>query len=670
VTTGIRITELRLAGVSGTGKTYSTGFRAKAGGTFRPLSVIAGPSLTGKTSIIDFIKYCLGDDEHPQHAEVLAAVRAALLETELDGDPTVIERAASGDPSKFASIWHGTRLSNINGSAELRVSTEPPSDPDGLSQFVLAACNLDGIELPDSAVNPDTATQLLSIRDVFRVMFVPNDRLDNKNLVFENSHHMVKQKFRQTIDAMFGVHNNEQAVLAGRLRLAREAARAAELSANTLRRIADDEHPRGALVLASDLTEAAALVDRLEAELVILDDERRTTEQASHALRTTLVAAQMAASAARVRTRDRRSLIDRLDALRGQYADDKRKLHFLLDAQRLFDPLQVVTCPACFSDLGEAPSVTDGACSLCHTPIEGPTEKAAEGEQTAESGATPLDPNTVLAAELRAVSKRLKSLNDYVARLDAHLRVLVDESIEADASAVAAAQAVDDITASPAPWLALRNGVSRRITQARLALQSAEAGVRAWDRVAEADANHERLVLNARRINAEARQMKQTADRGAVISALSARFGEILAAIGYPKLANPYIGDDLIPHVRDLPYTSASSGGMVLISLAWNLALWQVAHEQGANSPGLLVIDSPQKNLGHNSKAGDKDFADAALVENFYAHAKKWLASDGSGAQLIVVDNTPPSSVDDDIVCRFTRLSDVPPYGLIPEATD
>lgn len=670
MTTGIRITELRLAGASGTDKTYGSGFRAQAGGTFRPMSVIAGPSLTGKTSIIDFVKYCLGDDEHPQHAEILAAVRAALLETELDGDPTVIERAASGDPSKFASIWFGTRLSDINAAAELRVSTEPPSDPDGLSQLVLSSFNLDGIELPDSAVNPDTATQLLSIRDVFRVMFVTNDRLDNKNLVFENSHHMVKQKFGQTIDAMFGVHNNEQAILASRLRLAREAARAAELSANTLRRIADDDHPRGPLVLAADLTAAEALVEQLKAELATVDDERRTTEKASQELRATLVAAQATASGARVRTRDRRSLIDRLDALRGQYADDKRKMHFLLDAERLFDPLQVVTCPACFNDLSEAPSITDGACSLCHAPVETPAVDAGKGDQSAESDATPVGPNTILEAELRAVTKRLKSLNDYVARLDAHLRVLVNESIEADAAADAAAQAVDDITASPAPWLALRDGLSRRITEARLAVQTAQAGVKAWDRIAEADANHERLVLNARRIYAESRELKQTADRGAVISALSARFGEILAAIGYPKLANPYIGNDLIPHVRDLPYTSASSGGMVLISLAWNLALWEVAHEQRANAPGLLVIDSPQKNLGHNSKESDQDFADATLVENFYAHAKHWLNTDGAGAQLIVVDNTPPVGVADDIVCRFTRLADVPPYGLIPEATN
>jgi len=662
VTTGIRITELRLAGATGTQKTYGTGFRPKGGETFRPLSVIAGPAMTGKTSIIDFIKYCLGDDEHPQHAEVLAAVRAAVLETELNGDPTVIERAASGEPSKFASIWRGTRLSDINAAAELRVSTEPPSDPDGLSQLVLSSCNLDGIELPDSATNPDTATQLLSIRDVFRVMFVPNDRLGSTNLVFENSRHMVKQKFGQTIDVMFGVHNNEQAVLAGRLRLAREAARAAELSANTLRRIADDEHPRGALVLAADLAEAEALVDQLEGELTNLDSQRRSTEQASQELRATLVAAQAAASAARVRTRDRRSLIDRLDALRGQYADDKRKLNFLLDAERLFDPLQVVTCPACFNKLEAVPTVTDGTCSLCHSMVTAPTD--VEGDDEAST------PNMVLEAELRAVSKRLKSLNNYVARLDAHLRVLVDESIEADAAADAAAQAVDDITNSPAPWLALRDGLSRRITEARLAVQAAQAGVKAWDRVAEADANHERLVVNARRIYTESRQLRQTADRRAVIRAMSERFGEILAAIGYPKLANPYIGDDLIPHVRNLPYTAASSGGMVLISLAWTLALWEIAHEREADAPGLLVIDSPQKNLGHKAaEDGDQDFADATLIENFYAHAKKWLAEDGIGAQLIVVDNSPPATVADDIVCRFTRDADDPPYGLIPEAT-
>lgn len=657
MTTGIRITELRLAGASGSDKIYGAQFRQSQGGSFRPLSVIAGPSLTGKTSIIDFIRYCLGDDEHPQHAEILTAVRSALLETELDGQPTVIERAATGSPSRFASIWP-SRLAEIDGAAELRISAEPPSDPDGLSQFVLGSFDLSGIELPDSAVNPDTAMQFLSIRDVFRVISLPNDRLDNKNLTFENSPYMVKQKFRQTIDVMFGVHDNEQAVLAARLRLAREAARGAELSANALLRIAEDEHPRGLIQLAADLEEAETAVAALEGELEILDRERRSTEQASQELRAALTAAQDRSRDARVRTRDRRSLIDRLDALRGQYADDKRKMNFLRDAERLFDPLRIVTCPACLNVLQNPPAVEHGTCTLCHQPVATPTQ----GVETATGR------NAILEAELKAVSKRLKSLNDYVGRLEAHLRVLVEESIAADAAADAAAQAVDDITDAPAPWLALRDSLTRRTTEARLTVQAAKAGINAWDRVAEARANHARLVAIARRIHDERREIRQRPDRGAIISALSARFGEILLAIGYPKLNNPFIDDELIPHVRDLPYTSASSGGMVLISLAWNLALWEIAHERDADAPGLLIIDSPQKNLGHNSKDGDSDFADATLVENFYAHVQNWLATDGIGAQLIVVDNSPPASVEENVVVRFTRRADVAPYGLIPEA--
>jgi hypothetical protein len=107
---------------------------------------------------------------------------------------------------------------------------------------------------------------------------------------------------------------------------------------------------------------------------------------------------------------------------------------------------------------------------------------------------------------------------------------------------------------------------------------------------------------------------------------------------------------------------------MVLIALAWNLALWEIAHEQDAAAPGLLVIDSPQKNLGH-SQVDDDDFADTGLVENFYNHAKTWLASEGVGAQLIVIDNSPPESVADDVVVRFTRDPADPPYGLITDAT-
>ncbi|TCC21668.1 ATP-binding protein [Kribbella sindirgiensis] len=663
--TGIRINELRLAGSSGSGRTYGVDFRG--GATFRPLSVIAGPSQTGKTTVIDYIRYCLGGSAHPQHEEVLRAVRAAQLETELDGASTVIERAAAGSPSKFASVWRST-LDDLASVDEHRLSVEPVGDPDGLSQFLLTACNLDGVLLPDSSKD-DSDSDLLSIRDLFRVIFVPNERLDNRNLVFEQSNYMVRQKFRQSIDAMFGIHDNEEAFLATRYRAAREKARVAEAQARALRQFAESEHPRGPMQLQLDLDEAASAIVSLGIELSRLDQEQRSTQLASTKVRQQLVLAQERARDARIRVRDRRSLVARLDALRGQYADDQRKLNFLLDAERLFDPLQVTTCPACFNSIEVPPSIIDGQCSLCHGSVS-----AADGTASHPSGedihGSPVATSVaVLEAELRAVKTRLKSLNEYVHRLTVHQEVLIEESVSADESADAAARAVDEIVKAPAPWLAIRDGLSQRLIQARLIQQSAQSGAGVWRRVAEAESQAEDLQRQASEINAQRREQRQRPDRAELVHALSGRFGQILGEIGYPKLQDPYIGNDLVPYVRSQPYTAASSGGMVLIALAWNLALWEIAHERDADAPGLLVIDSPQKNLGHNSKSDDRDFADARLVENFYAHAKNWLATDGIGAQLIVVDNSPPASVDADVVVAYTRDPEIPPYGLIPEAT-
>ena len=100
------------------------------------------------------------------------------------------------------------------------------------------------------------------------------------------------------------------------------------------------------------------------------------------------------------------------------------------------------------------------------------------------------------------------------------------------------------------------------------------------------------------------------------------------------------------------------------------MAVWELAFEGDAAAPGLLVIDSPQKNLGHAADQGDPDFADSRLVENFYRHVREWLAGDGLGAQLVVIDNSPPSFFSDHVVVHYTRDPQLPPYGLITDAVD
>ena len=117
--------------------------------------------------------------------------------------------------------------------------------------------------------------------------------------------------------------------------------------------------------------------------------------------------------------------------------------------------------------------------------------------------------------------------------------------------------------------------------------------------------------------------------------------------------------------MRGSSYTHASSGGRTLISLAWILVIFEIAWGTGSAHPGFLMIDSPQKNLG---QGGDRDaeFAEFAVAD-FYKHLHDWLAGPGHGAQVLVVDNAPPATVDHDVVARFSRRADQPPYALIED---
>ncbi|MEI5032308.1 hypothetical protein RB201_03530 [Streptomyces sp. S1A(2023)] len=80
------------------------------------------------------------------------------------------------------------------------------------------------------------------------------------------------------------------------------------------------------------------------------------------------------------------------------------------------------------------------------------------------------------------------------------------------------------------------------------------------------------------------------------------------------------------------------------------------------------MIDSPQKNLGHGGTL-DAVIADAVAIGDFYQHLSLWLADRGSRAQLIVADNSPPPPVENDVVVRYSRNEERPPYGLIEDET-
>lgn len=645
----LRIRELRLLGL---GRTYGVDFTD--GGQSRPLSVIAGEISTGKTTVLEFIDYCLGSSRHPRHLEIERHVRAALLEIAIDGIVMVIERATF-TTEQMATV-HRCALSEIDDThtTERRLIS-PPGDPNSLSSLLLAATGLQGMQLREAPTQVQSATDPLSFRDLMPLCFITNQRLDNKNLLLEGQH-MRALKLRQVIEIVFDIYDDQLAAMGDQLDRLEQERRDLEAEIAALDTFLRENAVPGSLELDARATELEKELIAARTRLDELSSRMRAATAYAAQARATYGALRQASGEAAARVRDRETLLRRLLPLRGQYAEDERKLIFFQEAEQLFDPLRVRVCPACMQDLpAPVEAQAGGDCSLCHQHIAIAHE--------------PVD----IGAERNAVRARLQAIERYIEDVERQLGEAQTIYTETQASETAAQRKLDnDVAKDLSPFLAQRDDLVRDREQLR-GERDRVVQQRQWQdglerRRSDAAQLDQRITELKSRIET---LRSNRPDRKTVTSDLTDRFGELLKQFGFPKLdepKSPYLNDAFVPYVRGNRYTDiGSTGALTLISLAWELAIFERAVEQGQAHPGFLMIDSPQKNLMPESAADGDEFADPAIPRRVWQHIIDWTQSMGAAAQLIVVDNRPPGTAEDHVVVRYSGRATEPPYGLIDD---
>jgi hypothetical protein len=647
----LRIRTLQLVGL---GRTYGLTFTDESG--VRPLTVITGEISTGKTTILEFIDYCLGASRHPRHLEIQRHVRAALLEVEIDGEALVIERATFTN-EQVATV-HRCALNQLTEPHTMeRRPLSPPGDPNSLSSLLLTATGMQGIELREAPTQLESATDPLSFRDVMPLCFLTNQRLDNKNLLLEGQH-MRALKLRQVIEIVFDIYDDQLAAMGAQLDRMEQERRdlAAEIAAldaflreNTV--LGRLELDARAAELDQQITDARTRLDTLTMRM------RAATEYAAEA-RSAYASLRRASGEAAARVRDRETLLRRLLPLRGQYAEDERKLIFFQEAEKLFDPLRVRVCPACLQDLPHPIQVEAGGdCSLCRQHIEVSTE--------------PLD----IGAERAAVQARLRAIERYIEDVERQLGQEQAAYNQALAAETSAQQRLDNEVASDlSPFLAQRDEMVRELEALRA--ERAKVGQESQWQDGLGRRRSDAAALDVRTADLRIRLAELRSnrpDRATVIADLTERFADLLAQFGFPKLDEPMppsLDNAFVPYVRGNRYTDiGSTGALTLISLAWQLAIFERAVEQGQPHPGFLMIDSPQKNLMPEESASSDEFSDPAIPRRVWEHLTAWSKSMGGAAQIIVVDNRPPHVADTEVVVRYSGRADEPPYGLIDDET-
>lgn len=676
----------------------------------RQLAVIAGEISTGKTSILELIDYCLGARDYPDHDEIVANVRAAHLSIEVreaaevlpadaegaqgtspDYRPVryVIERPI-GSVSKVAWLFQGD-LDEI-ADAPPRSLVLDPADPDSLSQFLLGVCGLGGLRVKTAPTKEESATSVLSFRDVMPLWFLTNRRMDNADLVLEKRPARLI-KIRQVVDYFFGVGDEESSEIAEQIESLRNDIRTAEAGIKALRSFLDEagfgdlesldeEADRERVELAearAELTNASA---RLSASTAFASQLREEFGRATEVTRRT-----------EAELRDRKTLLRRLDPLRSQYADDLRKLEMLEESQQLFGSLTIVTCPACFTSLHAPPSILNGHCSLCLNDLTG--DKAADADAGAEAGAherssagppeeSAQQREFTVAREQRSVRRRLEQLKDFIGEVATEVRQLQDQLEREQQQVVAAQRALDGATSQTiAPFVSERDAIAGRVAAGGARLTELTRRRRMLQQLAQRDNALNQARASLQQALARQRALEQTRlPRDDMVARLGRRFETTLAALGYPKLDNAYLRKDLIPVVRGKVYHRVgSSGAMTLVALAWQLTIFEEAVESGVGHPGFLLIDSPQKNLRRGSLAtkvvastdnndddADDEIAEhsATIVDRIYDHIGAWLVEHPQ-AQIIMVDNEPPANAADDVVVEYSADPERPPYGLIDD---
>ncbi|CAH1202922.1 hypothetical protein PAECIP111891_02145 [Paenibacillus allorhizoplanae] len=160
-------------------------------------------------------------------------------------------------------------------------------------------------------------------------------------------------------------------------------------------------------------------------------------------------------------------------------------------------------------------------------------------------------------------------------------------------------------------------------------------------------------------------------DKSSVITNLSTCFNWILENFNFPKLQDAYIKPkDYLPYIRGRKYNELGSlGAVTMITMAYYLSILICGTKEDNNHPGFLIIDSPRKNLGADSKIEDEEFKDEAIFNSiikFFLLLDKEYKND---FQIIVINNGYPDFVSKDLIIKEFDGKGTKglPYGLIDD---
>lgn len=586
------------------------------------LTVLAGPTGVGKTTLLEMIKYGLGCTARLSPVAVDhvndVTVEVSIGSRQTAGPLSRLRISRSIDQRKGRTA----RVTDLAVGERLPDHHTGDGDP-SLSGLLMTALGLPSdMRAASRTAGSGNAGNRITFADVLTFLYVRQAEINHDIAHSQDSYREPKRK--TVFELLYGLTNPAILTMRSDLNALNAAVTATEAEYQNVVAFLRDSQTASRAQVERDIADALTVEAQAEADQAALREEiDPVTDRETLTLRDLLTDAERAVA-------DARDAITSLDRQQTDYAGERRRVQAdldryrrMLDAGERLASIEFSVCPRCMQSLTQR-DVPDGTCRVC------------------------LQPDPVAISESADDLYETRQLRDQITEMDGQLEGAAAQLAAAHQAVADREQlvkrlsaALDERTARRiTPRLQAFSDAVQRFATARARRGELEVVLRQWDRADDIGASAERLRAGRERLRTELASAQALLDnrRTEILDALNEEFRETVRALGIPGIQTAAIHrTNYLPVLNDRPFADISSGGGIITAVQvayWTSLLAVALRYPGTAYPALLMIDSPRMALN------EQEALPAALYRRLVTQAD---ASPGQ-VQFIVADNQLPAA--------------------------
>lgn len=585
------------------------------------LTLVRGPSDTGKSFIVDALDFMLGANTLKEIPE-RAGYSMVLLGLELpSGDRATLARSVSG--GSFSLFLSDIRQGPLPIADETLAPRHSPSADSNISRYLLKQVDLDGKRVRKNARGE---TDTLSFRNLAHLCVVDETQMQSETPPALTGSYVSKTKEISVLKLILQAEDDSTVVA---VPSAQETARVSGAKIEVIDRLIAEVEEK-----LSETPEAEQLRDQLARLNTSINEQNTAMSEvwtrragASESLRQ----AQQSLGTARTELSEVVALHSRFGLLRTQYESDLARLATIKEAGNLLGYFTAGVCPFC----GSEPSNQ-------HYNLE------CEGDATAFSDS--------VEAEIEKTGS-----------LRADLLLTIDDLGHRETQVRASSQSA---TALIDEWQQTLRGIEDELAPQQddlrelVALRSdIEKSLGLYEQIAD-------LQRMKTQIEDDAQVDGAVVSEGLNLGALrefSAELSKRLGDWGYPDAQTVrYDRAEQDLQAGDQFRSAHGKGVRAILHAAFTLGLAQYSFDRDIAHPGFVVLDSPLVTYRPPDNP-DHPEVDAALPTGIVAAFYRDVQSRFDG-QVIIMENLDPTEPlgKDSVDVVFTKRSDQGRYGFFP----